>query len=430
MNLFDLFNGKDEHIDENLRKWFKEKWVRFGPDGKIRGDCARGDDSEGKPKCLPQAKAQALGKEGRASAAARKRRVDPNPERSGKAINVATKKKTNEGYGASLSDIIDYLRDTKPNLDRDSFLDDVYMYADASFGKPETDRLFQDEKFLDKLYMIYQTGTQGVTEMDKSALQPGRDGKVSHSTYGSRDKEGSDYFKGKESPGKAITAKQASKDALDILKKQGVAEEQLDEKQDACYHKVKSRYKVWPSAYASGALVQCRKKGAKNWGNKSESVNESETNSGRPKIRRHTIVRPDGSKAVRYEVLNYRGVLAQGGFDDINYAREYALRNYEHLSAPHSSMDEAVNPTDTVKMDVPLLLRVMEYSKEDAKTDMDLHDVVTNLVDMSKTGETLTMKNYNDAVDSESNSEHAAEPQVVEQSGRYWCKTDRRWKDR
>jgi hypothetical protein len=40
----------------------------------------------------------------------------------------------------------------------------------------------------------------------------------------------------------------------------------LSEKQDACYYKVKSRYKVWPSAYASGALVQCRKKGAKNWG--------------------------------------------------------------------------------------------------------------------------------------------------------------------
>ena len=39
-------------------------------------------------------------------------------------------------------------------------------------------------------------------------------------------------------------------------------------KKDACYHKVKSRYKVWPSAYASGALVKCRKVGAKNWGNK------------------------------------------------------------------------------------------------------------------------------------------------------------------
>jgi hypothetical protein len=85
-----------EQVDENLNKWFKEKWVRFGPDGKIRGDCARGDDSEGKPKCLPQSKAHSLGKKGRASAAARKRREDPNPERSGKAINVNTKKKSNE----------------------------------------------------------------------------------------------------------------------------------------------------------------------------------------------------------------------------------------------------------------------------------------------------------------------------------------------
>ncbi len=35
---------------------------------------------------------------------------------------------------------------------------------------------------------------------------------------------------------------------------------------DACYYKVKSRYKVWPSAYASGALAKCRKVGVKNWG--------------------------------------------------------------------------------------------------------------------------------------------------------------------
>ena len=56
--------------------------------------------------------------------------------------------------------------------------------------------------------------------------------------------------------------------------------EQFDEaagKKDACYHKVRARYDVWPSAYASGALVKCRKVGAKNWGNKSkkESIGES-----------------------------------------------------------------------------------------------------------------------------------------------------------
>ena len=47
----------------------------------------------------------------------------------------------------------------------------------------------------------------------------------------------------------------------------------LDEesgKKDACYHKVRSRYSVWPSAYASGALSKCRKVGAANWGNKSK----------------------------------------------------------------------------------------------------------------------------------------------------------------
>ena len=57
-----------------------------------------------------------------------------------------------------------------------------------------------------------------------------------------------------------------------------MTEEQFDEaagEKDACYHKVKSRYKVWPSAYASGALVQCRKKGAKNWGNSKKKSNEN-----------------------------------------------------------------------------------------------------------------------------------------------------------
>lgn len=52
-----------------------------------------------------------------------------------------------------------------------------------------------------------------------------------------------------------------------------LTEAEFDEaagEKDACYRKVKSRYKVWPSAYASGALVKCRKVGAANWGNKSK----------------------------------------------------------------------------------------------------------------------------------------------------------------
>jgi hypothetical protein len=82
-----------ERADESLHDWFnKEKWVRMDTKGNIKGPCAK-EPGEGKPKCLPQAKAHSLGKKGRASAAQRKRREDPNPERSGKAINVNTKKK-------------------------------------------------------------------------------------------------------------------------------------------------------------------------------------------------------------------------------------------------------------------------------------------------------------------------------------------------
>ena len=47
-------------------------------------------------------------------------------------------------------------------------------------------------------------------------------------------------------------------------------------KKDACYKKVKSKYRIWPSAYASGALVKCRKAGAKNWGNQSEAIMHEE----------------------------------------------------------------------------------------------------------------------------------------------------------
>ena len=53
-----------------------------------------------------------------------------------------------------------------------------------------------------------------------------------------------------------------------------MTEEEIGEEKDACYHKVKARYDVFPSAYASGAIVQCRKKGAKNWGNSAKQVKE------------------------------------------------------------------------------------------------------------------------------------------------------------
>ena len=90
-----------------------------------------------------------------------------------------------------------------------------------------------------------------------------------------------DPGKGGESPAYVVDIGEYESKIVPVHNvKQGVAEEQaptftpeekqLDEKKDACYSKVKSRYKVWPSAYASGALSKCRKVGASNWGNKSK----------------------------------------------------------------------------------------------------------------------------------------------------------------
>ena len=56
---------------------------------------------------------------------------------------------------------------------------------------------------------------------------------------------------------------------------------------------------------------------------------------------------------------------------------------------------ENLNPIDSIKMDVPLFIRMLEYAREDAKTDIDLHDVTEKIIGMAKEGRTLTIKDYN-----------------------------------
>jgi len=344
----------EEFVSENLKQWFKEKWVRFGPDGKIRGDCARGSESEGKPKCLPQSKAQALGKKGRASAAAKKRREDPNPERRGAAKNVATKVKE-QGVAEGINEGLLYSGDTWQDvLYRINVLNDIFgdqKDLAASFepaSQPEwgpfRDRILRSRTVLDKYAKVKQLANMNVPltnveiEMladvawdggggpvepaghwgendydwledlyaqqfavvqhllDQKAQGRGQNrtksGQTVHEQGVAEDdldeacwkgyhKEGMKTMFGKRYP----NCVKNKNESLEIYVDRGecpgcggvmVAEDQIAEKQDACYHKVKSRYKVWPSAYASGALVQCRKKGAANWGNKSK--NESQEN--------------------------------------------------------------------------------------------------------------------------------------------------------
>ena len=61
------------------------------------------------------------------------------------------------------------------------------------------------------------------------------------------------------------------------------------------------------------------------------------------------------------------------------------------------------NPKDVIKMDVPLLIRMLEYAREDAQTDMDLHKVAENLINLSKNGEILDMTSYDNIISFDSN---------------------------
>jgi membrane protein required for beta-lactamase induction len=56
------------------------------------------------------------------------------------------------------------------------------------------------------------------------------------------------------------------------------------------------------------------------------------------------------------------------------------------------------NPSDKVTLDIPLFIRLLEYAREDAKTDMDLHNVAEKAIAASETGKTLTMAEYDSLV--------------------------------
>ena len=64
---------------------------------------------------------------------------------------------------------------------------------------------------------------------------------------------------------------------------------------DACYHKVKARYKVFPSAYASGAIAKCRKVGAANYGTGGKKkARGGGLNAAIEKVKRETMTAKEG----------------------------------------------------------------------------------------------------------------------------------------
>jgi hypothetical protein len=60
-----------------------------------------------------------------------------------------------------------------------------------------------------------------------------------------------------------------------------------------------------------------------------------------------------------------------------------------------------MNPRDIITVDVPLFIRLLEYAREDAQTDMDLHDLTENIISLSASGKTLIMEDYSTIIGSQ-----------------------------
>lgn len=84
-------------------------------------------------------------------------------------------------------------------------------------------------------------------------------------------------------------------------------------------------------------------------------------------------------------------------------------------STPKKQINEEENSIDVVSIDVPLLIRLLEYAREDAQTDMDLHNVAERLIGLSQEGRTLDMNDYENIVGGE---EQPAEEPVLENKNR------------
>jgi hypothetical protein len=131
------FKGDNGDVNyDDLEKWFKEEWVRIGANGEILGECGGRKEREGKPKCLPKAKAEAMSKEERQTVVARKRKADPDPERKGAAKMVSSKVDAIEPVkveGLMLADI-----------DEASFISEADVDAALQQWKEEAPERFKD----------------------------------------------------------------------------------------------------------------------------------------------------------------------------------------------------------------------------------------------------------------------------------------------
>ena len=218
-------------IDEgSLHKWFKSSSSKEGKPGWVNvvtgGTCASDEPGEGTPKCVSSAKRASMSPAERRSAARRKKAADP-----GQQQKTGAAKPT-------------YVSTDKPKKKMNEAKERDHEY---SMARSELSTVMNAARRLKKKMGKGEGNIEAWVQSKITKAADYLDSAADYIDSGEHKVEEQKDIKGKGSGSK-----------------------------DACYQKVKSRYSVWPSAYASGALVKCRKVGAANWGTKSEQTEVEE----------------------------------------------------------------------------------------------------------------------------------------------------------
>ena len=284
--------------EEGLRAWFGKSsgttksgrkvkgWVQVG--GKYDGKpCARQPGQKTTPKCVSSSKRRSMSDKERDSAARRKRAADPNqPQKSGAAaptmVSTDPKRKMKEEF-TTLPLRLEIPKSTldfkqglmfRESLDTDSGMLFVFdNIAQQSFHMTET-RIPLDIAFIREdgvIESIKQLEPNNpVPVYSEGAIETAIE--VNRGWFAENNVEVGDQLEIEYViPNQREKYRSETGTIFDIINEVKDKKGKGSGTKDACYHKVKSRYSVWPSAYASGALVKCRKVGAANWGNKSEA---------------------------------------------------------------------------------------------------------------------------------------------------------------
>ena len=111
----------------------------------------------------------------------------------------------------------------------------------------------------------------------------------------------------------------------------------------------------------------------------------------------------------KYNKLQQAFLKIENPSDSLVKQLEKAEQEYKDLIKPTISEAKKEDAVDTITMDVPLFIRMLEYSREDAAEDMDLHDVTEKAISLGKERGILQMDDYDEIIgDAEEIEENVA----------------------